>query len=130
MSSTLTRTTHVHGVCWIARDPATVEDQVRFLAWTLFLACECDGLARLTSNQLDRVRLLGGLLLDEWRNWYTHELQNLAPSGMGVRLSPRSLAKHPTDEYTSGAGRKPAKRRSLNLRDVVGSDPTRATDVV
>lgn len=51
-----------------ARNFAEVEDQVRFLARTLITtadkqACECDGLARLTSNQLDGVRLPGGLLM-------------------------------------------------------------------
>ena len=47
-----------------ARDPAKVEDQVRFLTWTLMnnMACECDGFARQSSKLLDKVRFLGELL--------------------------------------------------------------------
>ena len=49
-----------------ARDPAKVEDQVRFLTWTLMnnMACECDGFARQSSKLLDKVRFLGELLVE------------------------------------------------------------------
>ena len=48
----------------LARDSAKVEDQVRFLTWTLInnMACECDGFARRSSKPLDKVRFLGELL--------------------------------------------------------------------
>ena len=58
-----------------ARDPAKVEDQVRFLTWTLKnnMACECDGFARQSSKLLDKVRFLGELLGNMVRcaNWYS-----------------------------------------------------------
>lgn len=58
-----------------ARDPAKVEDQVRFLTWTLMnnMACECDGFARQSSKLLDKVRFLGELLLSMVRcaNWHS-----------------------------------------------------------
>ena len=65
MSSNLTRTTDLSVKCsGCARDPAKVEDQVRFLTWTLMnnMACECDGFARQSSKLLDKVRFLGELL--------------------------------------------------------------------
>ncbi|MFO0085660.1 MAG: hypothetical protein ACK52L_07230 [Pirellula sp.] len=58
-----------------ARDPEKVEDQVRFLTWTLMnnMACECDGFARQSSKLLDKVRFLGELLGNMVRcaNWHS-----------------------------------------------------------
>lgn len=50
-----------------ARDSAKVEDQVRFLTWTLMnnMACECDGFARQSSKLLDKVRFLGELFFKD-----------------------------------------------------------------
>ncbi len=47
-----------------ARDPAKVEDQVRFLTWTLInnMACECDGFARQSSKLLGRFDSLASYL--------------------------------------------------------------------
>ena len=67
MGSNPTYNTEISVKCsGYARDPAKVEDQVRFLTWILMnnAACECDGFARQSSKLLDKVRFLGELLIE------------------------------------------------------------------
>jgi hypothetical protein len=71
-----------------ARDSAKVEDQVRFLTWTLMnnMACECDGFARQSSKLLDKVRFLGELLTIDCRVGV-----HAYPAESWVRIPPAQL---------------------------------------
>ena len=59
----------VHGVCRIARDPATVEDQVQFLAWTLWPASVMDSTTDFESVRRGSIPLWAtSQSVDRWRN--------------------------------------------------------------
>ena len=120
-----------------ARDPAKVEDQVRFLTWTLInnMACECDGVARQSSKLLDEVRFLGEPFEISnfelhpsnfhWRGTRTGTAAKLKPSRLRVRIPPASLTITWVDWTWES---KLSVKQSLSMSNV-GSIPSRPTDV-